>query len=226
MRPSSTARVAPLSEDTAPQARPLGSRRESGLTWRALTLGLIFTALTDLWIHWAELILGGRGHTALANTSIPVGAFNVLFLLVIVNLVLTRFLRPLAFTSAELLVIYCMMTVSTVISSSGGIHFIVPGITAAFHYADSSNGWAGLFHQYIPGWIALRDKEALKGFYQGNARVPWALWVQPMVAWIGFMALFALATLCIVILLRRQWVDRERLAFPTVAVPVQMLREG
>ena len=113
-----------------------------------------------------------------------------------------------------------MMTVSTVLSSSGGLHFIVPTITAAFHYADSSNGWAGLFHQYIPDWIALKDPEALRGFYNGHASVPWSVWKTPMLAWAGFLVLFALATLCIVVILRRQWIDRERLAFPTVAVPV------
>lgn len=200
-------------------------QRESGLTLRALLLGLVFTALTDLWIHWAELILGGRGHTALANTSIPVGAFNVLFLLVIVNLFLKKFLRPFAFSSAELLVIYVMMTVSTVISSSGGLHFVVPTITAAFYYADSSNGWAGQFHKYIPDWIALKDKDALLNFYVGNAHVPWALWRTQMLTWTVFLTLFAIATLCIVTILRRQWIDRERLAFPTVAVPVEMMRD-
>jgi hypothetical protein len=201
------------------------SWRASGLTWRALLLGLLLTALCDLWIHWAELVLGGRGHTALANSSIPVGAFNILFVLVIINLLLTRFLKPLALSRAELLVIYVMMTVSTVISSSGGIHFIVPTITAAFWYADSSNGWAGLFHQYIPRWIAQRDHDALHGFYIGNAQVPWAEWRTQMLVWCGFMSVFALATLCIVVLLRRQWIDRERLAFPTVAVPLELMRE-
>src|SRR5579871_831203 len=120
--------VHPKAIESEPEqaATVAGGRRASGLTARALVLGLVFTGLTDLWIHWAELILGGRGHTALANTSIPIGAFNVLFLLVTVNIFLTRFLRPLAFSQAELLVIYTMMTVSTVISSSGGLHFIVP----------------------------------------------------------------------------------------------------
>ncbi len=48
-------------------------------------MGLVGTALVDLWIHYAELVLGGaRGHSALANTSIPLGAFNALFALVIV----------------------------------------------------------------------------------------------------------------------------------------------
>src|ERR1041384_7942785 len=114
-------------------------RRSSGLTWRAVLLGLVFTALTDLWIHWAELILGGRGHTALASTSIPIGAFDVLLLLVVINILLQRLRRSLAFSAAELLVIYVMMTVATVVSSSGGLHFVIPTITAAFYYASSSN---------------------------------------------------------------------------------------
>src|SRR5580693_7288039 len=162
--PSRAGRPPVTEADGVARATGRAGRRESGLTLRALLLGLALTALCDLWIHWAELVLGGRGHTALANTSIPVGAFNILFMLVTINLLLTRFLKPLAFSRAELLVIYVMMTVSTVISSSGGIHFIVPTITAAFWYADNSNGWAGLFHQYIPGWMALRDSDALHGF--------------------------------------------------------------
>src|SRR5579862_2623115 len=153
-----------LLPETDEREAPRNARRASGLTLRALLLGLGLTALCDLWIHWAELVLGGRGHTALANTSIPVGAFNVLFLLIVINLILTKFLRPLAFTRAEILVIYVMMTVSTVISSSGGLHFIIPTVTAAFWYADSSNGWAGKFHRYIPDWIAQKDPLALHGF--------------------------------------------------------------
>jgi len=195
------------------------------VTFRSVALGIALTAVTDLWLHWAELVLGGRGHTALAGTSIPIGAFNVLFLLVIVNIVLTRFLKPLAFTRVELLVMYVMMTVSTVISSSGGMHFIVPTITAAFYYANDSNTWASLFHTHIKNWIAQKDKAALYGFYVGNATVPWAAWRSQIIAWTVFMVLVALATLCIIAILRRQWMDRERLTFPTTAVPVEMIRE-
>lgn len=214
-------------------ARPAGSaaderraRRNRDVSFRAVVLGLVLTAFTDLWIHYAELVLGGRGHTALANTSIPVGAFNVLFALVVVNLLMMRWTPRMAFTQGELLVIYVMMTVSTVISSSGGIHFIVPTITAAFYYANSSNGWASLFHRYIPGWIALKDPQALYGFYVGNSKVPWSAWRGPMTAWVGFLVLFSLAALCITAILRRQWVDRERLAFPTVVVPVEMMKRS
>ncbi len=209
-----------------PEPTPESARRASGVTLRALILGIVLTGVADLWLHWAELVLGERGHTALANTSIPVGPFNILFLLVVINILLTRVLRPLAFSQAELLVIYTMMTVSTVISSSGGIHFIVPTITAAFWYADSSNGWAGLFHQYVPDWLAQKNRAALYGFYVGHSRVHWSEWLRPLGAWIGFLIVFTLATLCIVAILRRRWIDRERLAFPTVAVPVELMRSG
>lgn len=201
--------------------RPRGS-----LSFRAVFLGLLLTAVVDLWLHWAELVLGGRGHTALAGTSIPVGAFSVLFVVVVVNVVLTRLVRPLAFTRGEMLVIYVMMTVSTVISSSGGLHFLIPTITAAFYYADSSNLWATKFQSVIPDWVAQKDPHALYGFYVGNSSVPWAAWRMQMLAWCGFMLLVALATLCMVAILRRQWVDRERLSFPTVVVPVEMIRDA
>lgn len=195
------------------------------VTARAVLLGIGLTALVNLWLHWAELVLGGRGHTALAGTSIPIGAFNVLFVLVIVNIILTRFCQPLSLSRVELLVIYVMMTVSTVISSSGGLHFVVPTITAAFYYANESNAWATLFHPYIKDWIAQKDRNALYGFYAGNASVPWAAWKDQIIAWSVFMILVALATLCVIAILRRQWVDRERLTFPTVVVPVEMIRQ-
>lgn len=203
-----------------------GSRGKDGITLRAVLLGLLLTALTDFWLHWAELVLGGRGHTALAGTSTPVGAFSMLFALVIINVILTRLAPRSVLRPTELLVIYTMMTVSTVISSSGGLHFIVPTITAAFYYANSSNVWASVFHRYIPRWMAQTDDGALYGFYVGNATVPWRVWLPQIGSWSLFIVLVALAGFCLVSILRRQWIDRERLTFPTVAVPLQLIQEG
>lgn len=213
----------PRGADSAAQRPDAASR---ALTARALLIGLLCTTLVNWWLHWAELVLGGRGHTALAGTSIPIGAFNLLFLVVIINILLTRVLGNLALSRGELLVIYTMMTVSTVISSSGGIHFIVPTITAAFYYANSSNLWASKFHAYIPDWIAQKNEQALYGFYVGNTFVPWADWWRQIGMWTLFMVMVATATLCMVAILRKQWVDRERLTFPTVVVPVEMIRDG
>jgi len=195
------------------------------LTLRAWVIGIVCVILVDLWIHWAELVLGQRGHTALANTSIPVGAFNALVALVVLNQVLRRVAARWALIPQELLVVYVMMTVATVLSSSGALHFIVPTVTAAFYYASAENQWAELFHRYVPDWLAQKNEFALKYFYQGNAPVPLGLWWKQIAVWTLFMTVYTFTCLCLMAILRRQWVERERLTFPTVALPLALIRE-
>ena len=205
---------------------PRKPRGHSGVSVRAMLIGLVITALIDLWIHYAELVLGGtRGHTALANTSIPVGAFNALFALVAINLLLTRLSPKLRLSPAELLTIYIMTAVSTVLSSSGGMHFLIPTITAAYYFADKS-GWTGLFMEHVPKWIAQSDPEALNDFYKGNATLHLHQWATQMAVWCGFLIVFTTATLCMVYILRKQWIEREHLPFPTVMLPLELVKEG
>ena len=204
-----------------PQLTP---RQASGLTPRALILGVLLTVLVDFWIHWAELIMGGRqGHTALANTSIPFGAFSVMFALTGLNILCRAILPTLAMSAAEVLVVYVMMTTSTVLSSSGQLQFIVPTVAAAWHYATPENGWAGSFQQYVPHWLAQTNPAVLHGFYAGHTTLPLAGWLPQIAAWGGFMLALAAASLCVVSILRQQWVDRERLTFPTVALPLAVV---
>ena len=53
--------------------------------------------------------------------------------------------------------------------------------------------------------------------------LPLGRWLPQMVAWGGFMLALAAASLCVVAILRQQWVDRERLTFPTVALPLALV---
>lgn len=235
--------MADIDGPPTPNAQPETriSRPRSGLTARALIVGLLATALIDLWLHYAELVLGGlRGHTALANTSIPLGAFNVLLALAFANIAISRILPSHGFSRQELIVIYVMMTTSTVLSSSGGLHFLIPTLTAAHWFAAPENNWAGLFHKLIPSWMAQQDPTALRAFYLGYSSDfmkthgpgigAWLailrFWALQTAVWVGFMFVFAMATLCIAVILRRRWIDQERLPFPTVALPLELTREG
>jgi len=210
-----------------PRRMPSTMRR-AGLTPRSLLIGLLLTVITDLWVHWAELIVsgGGRGHTALVNTSIPVGPFSMLFALTVVNLICRSVLPSSALSKGEVLVIYVMMTTSCVLSSSGQLHFIVPTVAAAWHYATESNGWSTAFQQFVPGFLAQKNPTVLAGFYNGKTQVPWALWMPQLTFWIGFVLCLCASTFFLVAILRKQWVEREWLSFPTVAVPVALMEEG
>jgi len=196
------------------------------LTWRSITLGVLGCSVVTVWIHHAELVLGGdRGHTALANTSIPVGAFAALAALIAVNVLLRTVAPRFQLSQAELITIYVMMTVSTVLASSGGIHFLIPTLAAAFHFATPANQWQ-YFQQWIPTWFAPRDLQALDEFYAGNARVPVGVWLTPFWVWGGFLLAFVSATLCLSAILRRPWIDNERLTFPTAVLPLEMTEPG
>jgi len=196
------------------------------ITLRAVIVGLIACVLLSVWIHQAELVLGGRrGHTALANTSIPVGAFDVLFALVALNVLITRLAPRFRFSQAELLTVYVMCAVSVVLSSSGGIHFLVPTITAVHYFATPENAWGELFYRLVPDWIAQTDPAVLKGFYQGNSVFEFRQWATQIVVWCGFLTTFACATLCLSLILRKQWIENEHLPFPTVALPIEVAKE-
>ena len=200
--------------------------RDVGVTPRALILGLLLTVLCDFWIHYAELVMGGQqGHTAIAATSTPVGPFCMLFVLAGINVLCRSLLPDFAMSGGELMVVYSMIASSAVLSSSGQLHFIIPTITAAYHYATAANAWAGTFHRFIPDWLAQKNPQALDGFYKGQVYPDWPSWLPQMGAWIGFMLALSFATLCLVSLLRRQWVERERLAFPTVQLPLALMEE-
>lgn len=47
---------------------------------------------------------------------------------------------------------------------------------------------------------------------------PWFLWTGPLVWWLVLLFLFVILQFCIVALLRRQWVDHEKLLFPHVEI--------
>ena len=228
LQPVPAALPAPAAASAVPAAKPakVGVAKAHGVTLRSLLLGILFTVLCDGWIHYAELIMGGRqGHTAIAATSTPVGSFCILFFLAAINLLCRNVLPALALSGAEMLVVYCMVTTSATLSSSGQLHFIIPTVAAAWHYATDANGWASLFHRFVPHWMAQTNKVALDGFYQGKTTPPWHLWLPQMATWISFMLALAFATLCLASILRRSWVDRERLTFPTVTLPLALAED-
>lgn len=178
-----------------------------------------------MWIHHAEIRLGGlRGHTALANTALPVGAFFALCILVLLNGVLAKLKQGLRLRQGELILIYAVLASTTVIASSGGMHFLIPALTAPVYYASPVNNWQELFWSYIPKWFAPQDKEAIRMFYTGGTSVPIIHWLLPMAVWSAFTVAIMLFTLSLCMLFKRQWIERERLTFPTVVLPIELTK--
>lgn len=197
------------------------SERQERVTIRAVVLGLLLVPVLIWWIHHAEFRLGGTmGHTALANTALPVAAFFTLMVLTALNGILSCTFPFLTLSQGELLTIYAITAATTGIASSGGVHFLVPALTAPIYYASPENNWRELILPHIPWWFIPQDRAAVIAFYTGSEKVPWGVWAVPTVVWSAFLVAVMLTTLFLVMLLWRQWVERERLSFPTAQVPL------
>ena len=199
--------------------RPLG---------RALLLGALLIPLNVFWVTIIEV----RWYT-LDGTSLPLFITPVflLFALVLLNLLWRRRARNAAgpLRQEELLTIYVMLVVSCTFAGHDTGQNLFGAISHPYWYATKDNRWQQLFFQYIPRSLVVTDPDALRGFYRGHVSIYSAQghgyllsWVVPLAVWGAFFLTLAGMYLCLTVLLRRPWIDNERLTFPLVQLPLAM----
>jgi len=219
--PRAEGRPIAIERDVTSAEEPEVTTRGRAVTPASVTIGLLALLAAIAMIHWAELVLGGRrGHTAMANTSVPVGAFTTLLVVLGLSTLLRLVSRRLGLNRRELIVIYVMAATGSVLASSGAIHFIVPSLAAPYYFATPENRWER-FHEYIPQWLAPPDAHSVTPFFEGGP-LPIDVWLGPATIWCCFVIAFAICTLSLAAIVRAQWIRRERLTFPTVQVPLEV----
>jgi hypothetical protein len=193
---------------------------EERCTPRAVAVGLAGTVLLAVATPISDFLLNG---TWLAACHLPIGVVCVFVVLRYgVNRFYARVGRPLS--RGEWVVLYSMMLVSAGLTSLGFSAYVLPVLAAIPYYATPENDWLALFAQHLPTWIAPFDEQTSRLFFDGgDAPVPWRLWLRPLFVW-GLYGLVLLWTMvCLCALLRRQWIERERLVFPLVQLPLELL---
>ncbi|HZT41626.1 MAG TPA: DUF6785 family protein [Chthonomonadaceae bacterium] len=192
----------------------------------AVTLPLI--VLNCGWIANSEM---KTGVTEVTISSLFMGVTFALFGLTLLNLLVRRFAGPQrAFNQAELMALYTMLSLSSIVAGVGHFGFFMPFLSNAFYYGASSHPEWKAFWPYLPASIGPRDPAVLKAFYSGNATFfqPSLMraWAYPVLWWIAFFLVLLWTTLCLTAILRRRWADEEHLPFPVIALPLEMTREG
>jgi hypothetical protein len=70
-------------------------------------------------------------------------------------------------------------------------------------------------------------EEAIKYFYEGlpeGGSIPWDAWVTPLLFWAIFLLAFYFTSICIISILRKPWIEQERLIYPLVQTPLEMAK--
>ena len=206
-------------QEAAPKGGPRG---------RALLIGALGAAATAALVTWAEMVLQT---IKIGYLQFPPAALGMLLLVVALSRGVGRVARRWNLTSSDLLVIYCMCLVGAMTASHGLVEKMVPALVYPHYAADNTNGWHDTFGRFLhPGLVPYNPGNAgaqpvVDGYYRklhpGEA-LPWGLWLTPILSWglLAFLVLFAF--LCLTAILRKQWVDSEKLAFPLAQLPLEI----
>ena len=198
-----------------------------GFTLRAMAIGTVLSIFLNLACPYSVLVMQVAG---LTSDYITAGAMMLLFVLVLlVNPLLKLLFGRHALSSAELLLIYIMMIIASAIPTWGLVTNLFHILTRPFYYATPENDWASILLPHIPGWMAPRESHVAYYFYNGlpsAESLPWQAWVLPLLWWLAFMISVYFLMICLMVMVRRQWVEHERLAFPLTHPPLEILKDN
>ena len=200
---------------------PSSDKASAAITGRSILVGAALSLAIAIGIPYGSMVIQG---SRLGLSSATPAAFFLLFVLLLtVQVALGRW----GFRRGELVVIFAMMAVATAIPTRGVVGMLLPMITGTFYYATPENQWADLVHPFLSDWMVVYDPVAVKAFYEGTkgSAIPYDVWLKPLGRWFAFYAAFYATIIAAISILRRQWVDNERLVFPLAQVPLAMIQD-
>lgn len=193
------------------------------VTGRALLIGFALVPLNAWWLVTVEMV---RGYHYPSCISLFFNAVFTLTLVALANAPLRRWAARYALRPAELATIYTLVSLGSAMS---GVD--LAGLTAVMaypaRYASPENRWAELILPGLPKHLMVLDRHALASFWTGGSSLyepaNYGPWVAPLLRWLLFGALLCTAFLAQTSLLRRRWLEVERLSYPIVQLPMAIV---
>ncbi|MCH8294021.1 hypothetical protein IH992_23315 [Candidatus Poribacteria bacterium] len=199
----------------------------SSITGRSILIGTLLCILNAYWLAYAAELI--RPQFLLNFVSLFFNAIFSLFALIVVNVPLRRFSPRHALTAQEMLVAYIMVVMVSTIGGHTMMTFLIGTLAHPFRFATSENEWADLFWRYIPEWF-VPNSNALDGYFEGDSTFYIARhlrgWLVPILVWTGFVALLWFVMICLNTIIRAQWTEKEKLAYPIIQLPLRMAEGG
>jgi len=212
----------------------------AAVTWRSVLLGLagvIFICSLSPYNDWVV------ANTFLIGNFMPIGLLLFFFLVVMaLNAPLLRWWPGAALSSRELTVSMGMTLVACGFPGAGMMRYLPTQLVGIWYWGGSSTNpeyTALLKSLNLPDWLfpaftsgdpTDRARAAVVQNYYGRipvrgdtfwshvTAVPWSLWAHPALAWGLFTFALLGAMFCLLLIVRRQWSENERLSFPLASI--------
>ncbi len=209
-----------------------GSTLTSGMTKKALFIGVVMSVLLNIWTIHAAYVTGS---SYISLTHLPVAAlFPFMLVLLVFNPLMKFFWPAWVLNRYELIVVFFLVFTASTIPAWPFSSYWISAITAPHYYATTENQWAELFFQYLPSWLIISNEHrAISWFFEGvpesSPSIPGLLrntWSIPLFWWITFFLAIFVVGASAMVMLRKQWVEHERLTFPLAQIPLILIEEG
>jgi len=192
------------------------------VTLRSVCIGAALIPITCMWLVQSEILWYSGQPT---TVSLMPHVVFMLFLLTLGNLAVGRLLPGAQLNPGELLTVYVMLTIGSVVCGHDSIEILVSMITHGYWAATPESGWQD-FQPYLPSFVVLDNREIVRGYYEGGSTMyRWeviAAWGRPMLWWASFIFALVLALFLINTLLRKQWTENEKLSYPVIQIPLMV----
>jgi hypothetical protein len=191
-----------------------------GKVWYVL-LAIALAILAILWVIANEYVHESIG---VGGSVPPIPALAALLLLSGAAVIAHRIGWRTFLTHRRILLVYLLITFSAAICSRASMIFFFGYITTPQYLAATRPEMARIASLF-PSWFALPVGEAARQFFEGSptGKVPWEVWIWPLVAWFVFLFLLLLTLYALLALLRKSWMEGERLTYPIVQIPLRLL---
>ncbi len=198
---------------------------KDGLSPRAFLIGLGLCALLGIWLTYNRMVVQGP---FMGWYFLDRGVLFVFFLLaVLLNPLLGLLKRRYALGRGELLAIYAMLLL--LMPAWAMTKALLGFMTGVTYYASPEMRHLEAVLPYSLPWLAVLDAEPVRWLYEGlpkGGSVPWWAWVVPLWSWGSFLVALFVVLGCVAVILRKQWEEHERFAFPIMQVPLAMGERG
>jgi hypothetical protein len=199
----------------------------SVVTWRSIFIALLLIPPNVFWVIETECIWHS-GHPT--TISLFWNVVLNLFFLILINLGIKQVFPKSALSQAEFITIYTMLSIASGLAGHDTLALTIPALPHAFWFATPENDWADLIHPYIPEFLVVSDKEILRGIYEGetpfyNRRIMGA-WVGSTLWWTSFIIATSTIMICLNVIVRKQWTEHEKLAYPIIQLPMAITERG
>ncbi len=210
-------------------AKPDAPKPRPPVTARILLLSTVLIFANCYWVLEVEGIWHTNHATAMSlfwNT-----VFCLLILVGINAAVLKPFAPRFAFSQGELATFFTMLTIGTALAGHDSLQLGIPGVMGFpvwFQEQQPSLGW-DKFIRFYPDWVMVKDINILKPAYYGHATAELytpkhlAAWSLPVGWWSAFTLALGAVLVGTATILRKQWTEIEKLAYPVVQLPLALI---